>query len=210
MRVLLCDDHPVFRDGLRLLLEELGVETVAEAGTGEEALEAVARTAPDVVVMDLHLPGMGGLEAIRVLSRRHPQVRVLALTMLEEDATVLAALRAGASGYLLKGAGHAEIRLALDAVVGGSLVVGAPVVDRVRASLGAGAAPVLPQLTGREREVLELMSRGRSNEHIAEVLVLSVKTVRNLVSNILAKLGAASRAQAVAIARDAGLGRPPG
>lgn len=210
MRVLLCDDHPVYREGLRLLLDELDVRTVGQAGTAEEALDLVERDPPDVVIMDLHMPGMGGLEAIRRLAAHHPQVRVLALTMLDADATVLAALRAGAAGYLVKGADHTEIRTALDAVVGGNLLIDSAVADRVRAALGLPAAPAFAHLTGREREILELMCRGRANEHIAQTLLISGKTVRNLVSSILAKLHATSRAHAVSIARDAGLGGPPG
>ncbi|WP_104055653.1 MULTISPECIES: response regulator transcription factor [unclassified Arthrobacter] len=203
MRVLLCDDHPVYRDGLRALFDELGVEVVAEAASGEEAVTLVAACEPDIVVMDLSMPGMGGVEATRRIVAEYPLVRVLALTMVDEPATMLAALRAGASGYLLKGAGHAEIRAALDAVESGGMTIAPEVAQGLRA--GLRPPEPFPQLTPRERDVLGLMSRGRTNEHIADVLVLSVKTVRNVVSGIFRKLGVTTRAQAVAAARDAGV-----
>jgi DNA-binding NarL/FixJ family response regulator len=203
MRVLLCDDHPVYRDGLRALFDELGIDVVAEAATGEEAVALTATASPDIVVMDLSMPGMGGVEATRRIVADHPSVRVLALTMLDDASTVLQALRAGASGYLLKGAGQAEIRAALQAVDTGGLIVAPGVADDLRA--GLSRPDPFPQLTPRERQVLELLSRGRTNEHIARTLVLSEKTVRNLVSIVLTKLDASSRAEAVALARDAGI-----
>lgn len=203
MKVLLCDDHPVYRDGLRALFDELGVDVVAEAASGEEAVALASAVEPEIVVMDLSMPGMGGVEATRRIVAEHPLIRVLALTMVDEHATMLAALRAGASGYLLKGAGHAEIRAALDAVHSGGVTVAPEVAPGLRA--GLQHPHPFPQLTPREQDVLGLMSRGRTNEHIAEVLVLSVKTVRNVVSNIFHKLGVSTRAQAVAAARDAGV-----
>lgn len=203
MRVLLCDDHPVYRDGLRMLFEELGVDVVGEAATGEAAVALVATTRPDVVVMDLSMPGIGGVEATRRIVTAHPGVRVLALTMLDEHSVVLAALRAGAGGYLLKGAGHAEIRAALDTVGSGGLIVAPNAVEGLRA--GIHRPHPFPQLTRREREVLDLISRGRTNEHISRTLVISEKTVRNLVSAVFAKLGVSTRAEAVAAARDAGV-----
>lgn len=206
MKVLLCDDHPVYRDGLRALFEELGVEVVAEAGNGEDAVALAAAVEPDIVVMDLSMPGIGGVEATRRIVAEHPLIRVLALTMVDEHATMLAALRAGAGGYLLKGAGHAEIRAALNAVHSGGVTVAPEVAQGLRAGLQPPHA--FPQLTPRERDVLGLMSRGRTNDHIAEILVLSVKTVRNVVSSIFHKLGVATRAQAVAAARDAGVDGP--
>ncbi|MBZ6370821.1 MAG: response regulator transcription factor [Microbacterium hominis] len=203
MRVLLCDDHPVYRDGLRALFHELDVDVVAEAATGEEAVALVATTRPDIVVMDLSMPGMGGVEATRRIVAAHPAIRVLALTMLDEHPVMLAALRAGASGYLLKGAGQTEIRAALDAVSGGNLIIAPGVAEGIRA--GIRHPDPFPQLTRRERQVLGFLSRGRTNEHIADTLLLSQKTVRNLVSSIFAKLGVATRAEAVAAARDAGV-----
>lgn len=203
MKVLLCDDHPLYRDGLRALLRELGVEVIAEAATGEEAVALAAKFAPDVVVMDLSMPGIGGVEATRRIVAEHPSIRVLALTMIDEDATMLAAMRAGASGYLLKGAGHAEISVALDAVQRGGVTIASEVAHGLRG--GLGKPEPFPQLTPRENDVLALMSRGRTNEHISEVLGLSIKTVRNVVSNIFLKLSVSTRAQAVAAARDEGV-----
>lgn len=209
MRVLICDDHPVFRGGLRLLLGELGVEVVGEAATGEEAVTLAAELAPDVVVMDLHLPGISGIAATRAIRTANPGVGVLVLTMLDDDTTLLAALRAGANGYLLKGAGHADVERALAAVANGDLMVAADVAQRLRAGLdGSSSTAPFPALSRREREVLELLARGQPNEQIAAALFLSVKTVRNNVSAIFAKLGVENRAAAVALARDAGLGRP--
>lgn len=211
MRVLICDDHPVFRDGLRLLLGELGVTVVGEAATGEEAVTAATELLPDVVVMDLHLPGMSGIEATRAIRSAQPGVGVLVLTMLDDDTSLLAALRAGANGYLLKGAGHADVDRALAAVANGDMMVAADVAQRLRAGLdGAHAASPFPQLTRREQEVLELLARGHPNEQIARALFLSVKTVRNNVSAILTKLGVDNRTAAAARARDAGLGKPLG
>ena len=209
MRVLICDDHPVFRDGLRLLLGELGAEVVGESATGEEAVDAAIELLPDVVVMDLHLPGLSGIEATRAIRTAQPGIGVLVLTMLDDDTTLLAALRAGANGYLLKGAGHADVGRALAAVANGDMMVAAEVAQRLRAGLdGAHAATPFPQLSRREQEVLDLVARGRSNEQIARALFLSVKTVRNNVSAILTMLGVDNSASAVALARDGGLGRP--
>lgn len=209
MRVLICDDHPVFRDGLRLLLGELGVEVVGEAATGEEAVDNAAELAPDVVVMDLHLPGISGIEATRAIRAANPGVGVLVLTMMDDDTSLLAALRAGANGYLLKGAGHADVERALAAVANGDMMLAADVAQRLRAGLSGGSSTVpFPELSRREREVLELMARGQRNEQIAAALFLSVKTIRNNVSAIFTKLDVENRAAAVALARDAGLGRP--
>ncbi|MHB1288076.1 response regulator [Georgenia sp.] len=205
MRVLLCDDHPVFLDGMRLLLTELGHEVIGEAPTGEDAVVVAAALHPDVVVMDLHLPGISGVEATRAITSQDPSVRVLVLTMVEDDATLLAALRAGARGYVLKGAGHEEVERALLSVAHGDLVVSVRVADGLRSGLRAPSS-AFPELSRREQEILELVSRGRSNEQIAMALFLSVKTVRNNVSGILSKLGVASRAEAVARARDLGVG----
>lgn len=209
MRVLICDDHPVVRGGLRLLLAELGVDVVGETATGEDAVEAAAALEPDVVVMDLHLPGMSGIEATRAIRSRQPGVGVLVLTMLEDDAALLGALRAGAHGYLLKGTGHAELERALRAVANGDVMVAGEVAERLRAGLDAGRQQSpFPALGRRESEILDLMARGERNEQIARALFLSVKTVRNNVSSIFAKLGVDNRAAAVALARDAGLGLP--
>ena len=209
LRVVVADDHPVFRSGLRTLLEDLGVEVVGEAADGRAAVQLAVELAPDVVLMDLQMPEVSGLEATRRLSEAAPRVRVLVLTMAEDDATLFAALRAGAAGYLLKGAGPDEIDRALRGVAAGDAVYGAGVADRLRAMFAAGpatAAVPFPQLAERERDVLALMAAGSSNSEIASRLFLSDKTVRNYVSSIFSKLGVRDRAQAIVQAREAGLG----
>lgn len=212
-RVLVADDHPLFREGLVAALGALpDVEVVGECGNGREAVEQAVRLRPDVVVMDLHMPELGGVEATRRLSRESPDVAVLVLTMLEGDASVAAALRAGARGYLLKGADRAEIVRALDVVAGGGAFLGADVAARIPALLSHGGGDErrpFPQLTAREQEVLELVAQGLSNSAIAGRLYLSPKTVRNLVSTVLTKIDARDRAHATALAHDAGLGSVP-
>lgn len=213
VRVVLVDDHPVYREGLSMLLESMhGVDVVATAADGEEAKAAVDDGEPDVVVMDVQMPRLDGIAATRDIVARHPHLAVVVLTMSEDDETVFAAMRAGARGYLVKGASQHEILHAIRAVARGELVFGAAIARRVAEFFAAGpatapAAEVFPQLTAREREVLELLAAGRSNPQIAQALFLSPKTVRNNVSNIFAKLQVADRAEAIVRARDAGLGR---
>jgi DNA-binding NarL/FixJ family response regulator len=212
-RVVLADDHPAFRAGLRLLLQDSGLDVVAEAADGPAAVDAVVATRPDVALLDLQMPGMTGVEVTKRLQEVAPGTRVLVLTMIEADETVLAAIRAGAWGYLLKGAGQEEIERAVRSVADGQVVYGAGVAERVMAFFSArsGAAVTpFPQLSEREREVLRLAAEGRGNADIARRLFLSEKTVRNHVSSIFAKLGVTDRASAVARARDAGLGGEPG
>ncbi|MGH3979190.1 MAG: response regulator transcription factor [Pseudonocardiaceae bacterium] len=216
MRVVVVDDHPLYREGLTGAITSMaGMEVVGEASDGEAAVTLVERTAPHVVVMDLHMPGMNGIEATRHILDRCPDTAVLVLTMLEGDDSVFAAMRAGARGYLLTGAGRAEIERALRTIASGEVVFSAGIAGRVLdwfRSGGAGRHGSLipfPDLTEREREVLDLVARGFTNAEIARRLVISDKTVRNHVSNVFAKLHVTDRASAVARARDAGLGDRP-
>ena len=211
VRVVVVADHQIVRDGLVALLRALGgIEVVGTAGDGRDAIHVVDADPPDVVVMDIQMPVLDGIEATRHISGRHPHVRVLMLTMNEDDDTILSALRAGASGYLLKGADAAEVHRAVVATAGGGMVFGASVAARV-AGLFAGRARrsehPFPDLSERERAVLDLLAAGRSNDAIAAELSVSNKTVRNTVSSIYAKLHAADRAEAIIKAREAGLGR---
>ena len=215
LRLLVCDDHPVYRDGLAALLGHLpGIQVVGTAADGHEAVARAAELQPDVVVMDLQMPGLHGIEATARITADSPHVAVLVLTMYDDDESVFAAMRAGARGYLLKGAAQHEIARAVSAVAGGEAIFGPAVARRVAAffagsSQTAPASPpqAFPQLTAREREVLDLLAAGRSNAQIAATLHLSPKTVRNNVSNVFAKLQVAGRAEAIIRARDAGLGR---
>lgn len=206
VRVLLADDHPLFLDGLRLLLESAGLAVVGAARDGAELVDLAARTEADVAVVDLDMPGVDGATATAQLAAAG--LPVLVLTMHDDTESVRRALAAGARGYVLKGAGHGAVVRAVTAVAEGDVLVSGRLRDA--ALPGARPAPAgLPALTAREREVLELVARGLGNGAIAARLHLSVKTVQNYVSGLLAKLGAASRAEAVARARDAGLGRLP-
>jgi DNA-binding NarL/FixJ family response regulator len=210
VRVLIADDHPLFREGLAALLtDEPGTELAGAATSGTEAVDLARETRPDVVVMDLHMPGMNGVEATRRIVADCPQVAVLVLTMFDDDGSVLSALRAGARGYLLKGASREQIRCAIHAAASGGIIFAAQPAARMLACFTATTAPPLPfpQLTDRERQVLDLLAQGRANAAIATRLSLSSKTVRNHVSNILAKLQVTDRAQAIIQARDAGMGR---
>lgn len=209
-RVLVADDHAGFRAGITTLLRSLpGTEVVGEAASGDEAVVRAVATGADVVLMDLAMPGGGGIAATERLAREAPHVAVLVLTMSAEDASVTAALRAGARGYLVKGASRAEVERALQTVAGGGVVVGASVAHRVTALVGGGAAPApadLADLSTREREVLELVAQGLDNGEIARRLFLSPKTVRNVVSSIFGKLHASDRVQLVLRAKEAGYG----
>lgn len=210
-RVLIVDDHPLFRSGLKAALESTGAtDVVAEAATAAEALEAVALQVPDVVVMDLALPDASGIDVTRRLGALHPGVPVLMLTMSDDDGSLLAALQAGARGYLVKGAGAGEVLHAVRTVAAGGAVFGPQTAARLTALLREGrrhdAEQLFPALTAREAEVLELIARGLDNRRIARHLVLSEKTVRNHVTHIFDKLQVTTRAEAVARARDAGLG----
>ena len=210
VRVVLADDHPMFRYGLRAVLEGAEeVTVVGEAADGQQLLTLVEQTHPDVVLTDLAMPGLDGATATRQLLQRHPNLGVLVLTMHEDDEMLFAALRAGARGYLLKGADKAEILRALLAVASGEAVYGAPVARRIVAFFTGAhqhyAAQVFPELTEREREVLELVARGRSNAEIARELVVGPATVKTHVGRVLTKLGLRDRTQAVVAAYESGL-----
>jgi len=212
LRLVVADDHPVFRDGLQQTLDdEPDIDVVAAVADGDAAVEAAVAQEADVVLMDLRMPGVGGIEATTRLAALRPATAVVVLTMSDDDDSVFAALRAGARGYLLKEADAEDIVRAVRAVASGEAVFGPKIADRViaffsTAGLRGAAATPFPQLTDREREVLDLVARGCDNATIARRLFLSEKTVRNHVSACLTKLQVASRAAAVAVARGAGLG----
>jgi DNA-binding NarL/FixJ family response regulator len=211
VRVVVADDHPIVRDGLRALLASLpDVELVGEATTGREAVRSAVTDRPDVIVMDLRMPDLDGTTATAEICRVAPDVAVLVLTMLDDDDSVFAAMRAGARGYLVKGASQQEIVRAITAVAAGEAIFGPGVARRVLrffASPPALAQPAFPELSPREREVLDLIAGGLSNAAIANRLGLSAKTVGNHTSAIFTKLQVAGRAEAIIRAREAGLGR---
>ena len=211
LHILLADDHAHFRAGIRaLLLTEPDLAVVGEAATGEEAVAEAERLQPDVVVMDLNMPALNGIEATRRITYTSPHIAVLVISMFEADDSVFAAVQAGARGYLLKGAPKAEVLRAIRAVASGEALFGPSIARRLVGYFGTGrastAAPAVPELTERERDVLELIAQHRSNAEIAQQLVLSEKTVRNYVSNVCAKLQVADRAEAILRARGAGMG----
>lgn len=211
LRVLIADDHLIFRDGLRTLLTAApDMEPIGEAGTGEDAVALAAKLHPDVMLMDLQMPGLNGIEATRCIIEVCPDVRVLVVTMFEDDASVFAAMRAGARGYLLKGAKYGEVLRAIRAVASGEAIFSPAIAARLMdyfASIRPAAVPqVFPELSTREREILDLLAQGLKNADIADRLFLSPKTIRNHVSTILGKLQVASRAEAIVRARQAGLG----
>nr|WP_271212882.1 response regulator transcription factor [Rhodococcus wratislaviensis]GLK39666.1 DNA-binding response regulator [Rhodococcus wratislaviensis] len=209
IRVAVVDDHPVFRLGMVALLSTLdGMEVAAQASSVAEALDVVDGDV-DVVLMDLELGDGSGVDATRRLLERHPALRVLVVTMHEDDESLVASVRAGARGYLVKGADPGEVERAVRAVANGEVILGAAVAARAMSFMAASrrvGPTVFPELTDREREVLDLVARGYDNASISRRLVLSPKTVRNHVSNVLAKLGVPDRPAAIVRARDAGLG----
>lgn len=209
-RVLVVDDHPLYREGLVAVISTMaGTEVVGEAADGVEAVRLAGELHPDIVIMDLNLPMLSGVDATRQITATTPGIAVLVLTMLEGDDSIFAALRAGARGYLLKGADRAEIERSLDAASHGEVVFSPAIAERVLsffAGDGRRDAGVFSALTAREHEVLDLVARGLTNAEVARRLFVSDKTVRNHVSNVFAKLHVAGRAEAVARARDAGLG----
>ena len=212
IQVVIADDHPALRYGLRALLEAAGLNVIAEAACGTEAVQIVNSLRPNVVLMDIDMPDMDGLEATRRIRAVNPEVRILMLTMFHDDDSLFAAIRAGAHGYLLKTTQQSEIAKAIRAVAAGEVIFGVGVGERVLNNLG-GAQPVvelppqLPKLTSREREILELLAQRCPNAVIARQLKLRVKTVRNYVTGVLSKIKARDRHEAGQMARDAGFGK---
>jgi DNA-binding NarL/FixJ family response regulator len=212
LRILVAEDHPLYRKGVISLLNSVeGFEPIGEAATGEEAVSRVLELQPDVVLMDLQMPGGSGIEATRQIAQESPSVRVLVVTLFEDDESVFMALRAGARGYVLKDADEEDLLHAIRAVGRGEAIFSPPVATRVLAYFAA-SRPTMPQevfpmLTEREREVLNEVARAYDNSEIAKRLSLSSKTVSNYLSNIFSKLQVASRAEAIVRAREAGLGR---
>jgi DNA-binding NarL/FixJ family response regulator len=212
--VLIADDHPPFRAGLRALLEATpDIEVIGEAGSGEDTILQAARMQPDVILMDLQMPDVTGIDATRQILQTSPHIAVLVITMFEDHDSVFAALRAGARGYLLKGALKAEILRAIRGVASGEAIFGPAIAKRLMnyfASVHASRptpAYAFPELTEREHEILDLIAAHMTNQEIADRLSLSLKTVRNHVSNIFSKMQVVDRAQAILRAREAGLGK---
>ncbi len=209
-RVLIADDHPLFRKGMRILLTGTSdVEVVGEATTGQEVVELAAALQPDVVLMDLQMPDINGIEATREILHTSPHIRILVVTLFEDDDSVFTALRAGARGYVLKDAKEEEMLRAIRAVGSGEAIfsptIATRLMDYFAAPRPAVSKELFPTLSEREREILQLIARGSTNSDIARQLALSVKTVSNYVSNIFSKLQVTDRAQAIIRARDAGL-----
>jgi DNA-binding NarL/FixJ family response regulator len=211
IRILVADDHTLFREGMRALLNPIpDLEIIGEAATGEEVVAQTHKLQPDVVLMDLQMPDLNGIEATRQILKANPRVCIIAVTMFEEDESVFAAMRAGARGYVLKDADRAEILSVIRTAHRGEAYFGAEVAKRLMGffsgSQSTAPSQAFPELTARELEVLTLIAQGRSNVEIASRLFLSPKTVSNHISSIFTKLQVADRAQAIVRARDAGLG----
>lgn len=210
IRILLADDHTLFRDGLRALFASVSdIEVAGEAATGEEAISLAEELQPDVILMDIQMPGVNGVEATRQIVQTSPHIGVIVLTMFEDDDSVFAAMRAGARGYVLKGADQEEMLRAIRAVSHGEALFGPAIATQLTRFFNAAQTPVVsafPDLTDREREVLQLLAQGLTNQEIASRLVITVKTVRNHLSNIFSKMQVADRVQAIIRARDAGMG----
>jgi DNA-binding NarL/FixJ family response regulator len=208
--ILVVDDHLIFRDGLPALIASApDCELVGQAPTSREAVRLAAELQPDVILMDVKMPDMDGLQATREIVQSSPHVGILVLTMLEDDNSVFAAMRAGARGYLLKGASHDEVLLAIRAVAAGQAIFSPAIATRMMDFFNtmhpAATRAIFPELSDREREVLALIAQGYSNSGIASKLVISPKTVGNHITNILSKLQVADRAEAIIKAREAGL-----
>lgn len=214
LRILIADDHPLFRHGVGTLFGGMeDMEVIGEATSGEEAVRLAGELRPDVVLMDIRMPGGNGIEATRTIVAKYPQVRVLILTMFQDDASVFTAMRAGARGYVLKDAEKDELMRAIRAVAGGEAIfspnIAARMIDYFAMTRPAAREDLFPELTVREREVLYLIADGASNADIAVKLDLSGKTVANYVTNVLNKLQVQDRGEAARLARDARLGAEP-
>ena len=210
-RILVADDHALFRHGLKAMFASVPhYEVVGEAATGEEALEKIPKTQPHIVLMDIQMPLMNGIEATRRIVEAYPRTGVVMLTMFGDEDSVFAAMRAGARGYVLKGADEEEVLKVVEAVQRGEAHFGPEIAKRLMsffsAPKGAPSSEAFPKLTSREVEVLDLIARGHSNTEIATQLYVSPKTVRNHISNIFTKLQVTDRAQAIVRAREAGFG----
>ena len=209
IRIVLADDHPVYRDGLRALIDRSpDLELVGEAASGAEAVSMAAASSPAVVLMDIRMPGMSGIEATRQILEAQPETRILILTMSEDDDSLFAAMRAGARGYIPKDADAEELLGAIRAAALGEAIFGASIATRLMSFFAGGArsAAAFPELTERELEILEQIAAGRSNAEIGQRLGIAPKTVRNHVANVLNKLEVADRSQAIVRAREAGMG----
>ncbi len=210
IRIFIADDHALFRDGLRALFRSIkDIELVGEAGDGKQAVNGADELQPDIVLMDIQMPGLNGIEATREIITTSPHIGVIVVSMLEDDDSIFAAMRAGARGYVLKGADQEQMLRTIRAVASGEALFGPGIAERLMGYF-ANLEPdtrVFPELTDRENEVLELIAKGQNNQEIAQGLTISQKTVRNHVSNIFNKLQVADRAQAIIRARDAGMGQ---
>jgi DNA-binding NarL/FixJ family response regulator len=211
IRIVIADDHTLLRDGLRALFSSVpDIEVVGEAETGSEVIARASELHPDVILMDIQMPGVNGIQATRQIMNTNPEIGVIVVTMYEDDDSVFAAMRAGARGYILKGADQDEMLRAIRAVAQGEALFGPDIATRLMNFFASPKpteqTPVFPELTLREHEVLELIAQGLNNPQIAVRLSISEKTVRNHVSNIFNKLQVADRAQAIIRARDAGMG----
>lgn len=214
IRLMIADDHQLFREGVKALLNTAeDIEIAGEASDGLSAVELCRSGQPDIVLMDIHMPGLNGIQATQQILASHPQTGIIMLTMLEDDASVFSAMRAGARGYLLKGASPQEMLSVIRAVAEGQALFGPAIAARLmnyfqelgRAPAAKQAQTPFPELTERERDVLVLIAQGENNQEIAQKLVISPKTVRNHITNIFSKLQVANRAQAIVLARQAGL-----
>ncbi|MFS0862807.1 response regulator [Fredinandcohnia sp. 179-A 10B2 NHS] len=211
IKVLVVDDHPLFREGIATLLQSTDdAELIGVATNGEEAVELALRLQPDVILMDLNLPIKNGIDATRIITKQNPSIGILVLTMFDDDDSVFSALKAGARGYLLKGANRTETIRAIHAIANGESIFSQSIAARMLEffkNVNPLPTLVFPQLTERERDILELIVEGKDNSEISRLLGITLKTVRNHISNIYSKLQVADRAEAIAHAKNEGMGK---